>query len=71
MQLTSSATTVQFMVHRRGMKEPAASQKGAMPPSGSTTGFWDTPNSVPEVPKEMTQVPSCMQEVRAGCDPRG
>lgn len=56
---TSSATTVQFMVHSRGMKEPVASQKGAMLPSGSTMALLDTPNSVPDVPREMTHVPSC------------
>ena len=64
---TSSATTVQFMVHSRGMKLPVASQKGAMLPSGSTTAWLDTPKSVPDVPREITQVPSCTSDCLTWC----
>ena len=32
MKLASSVTSVQFMVHSRGIHLPVASQKGAMPP---------------------------------------
>ena len=58
MKLASSVTSVQFMVHRRGIHLPVASQKGAMPPDLSTIGVSEAPNSVPEVPREMTQLPS-------------
>ena len=46
------------MVHSRGIHFPVASQKGAMPPDLSTIGVLEAPKSVPEVPREMTQLPS-------------
>ena len=57
--LTSSVTVVQFMVHSRGSQEPVASQKGLTAPEGSRTGLVDSPNKVPDVPRDITQVPSC------------
>ena len=55
---TSSVTRVQFMVHSSGIHAPVASQKGAMPPLLSSMGRLARPKSVPEVPREITQVPS-------------
>ena len=46
------------MVHSSGSHEPVASQKGLTAPEGSSTGLVDSPNRVPEVPKDITQVPS-------------
>ena len=57
-QVTSSVTVVQFMVHSSGSHEPVASQKGLTAPEGSSTGLVDSPNRVPEVPRDITQVPS-------------
>ena len=56
--VTSSVTVVQFMVHSSGSHEPVASQKGLTAPEGSSTGLVDSPNRVPEVPRDITQVPS-------------
>ena len=56
--LTSSVTVVQFMVHSKGSHDPVASQKGLTAPEGSSMGLVDSPNRVPDVPKDITQVPS-------------
>ena len=42
----SSGPSVLFMVHSSGSHCPIESQKGGMPPLGSTTGAPDAPNSV-------------------------
>ena len=54
--LTSSVTVVQFMVHSSGSHDPEASQKGLTAPDLSRMGFGDSPNSVPEVPRDITHL---------------
>lgn len=56
LSLTSSVTVVQFMVHSSGSHDPEASQKGLTAPDLSRTGFGDSPNSVPEVPRDITHL---------------
>lgn len=55
---TSSVRLVQFWVHMSGSQRPVASQKGATVPDGSTRALSEVPNSVPLVPRDITQSPT-------------